>query len=206
MDQQIETGLSILRRGGLVGYPTDTVYGLGSDATNVGGVRRIFAVKNRPATKPLPVLVADIEMLRRVVPTIDDGTLASLSQFMPGALTIVGRAAAWLPKDVTAGSLTVGVRIPDHPLALQLCAGLNQPLIGTSANISGLPSPLNATEAKQQLGNTVDYFIEGICTGGVESTVLDLSPNQPKIIREGAISAEVILTALGQTSQPTNGS
>ena len=196
MRQQIETALLVLRRGGLVAYPTDTVYGLGADAANPEAVRRVFAAKRRSPDLPLPLLAADLDMLRRAAPGVDEDTLARLSVFIPGALTIVARAASWVPSEVTAGGPSVAVRVPGHDLCRALCAALGGPIIGTSANLSGGPTPLTAAEAVRQLGDSVDYVIEGECSGGVESTVLDVTADPPRVLRHGAIAEEALREAL----------
>ena len=200
MDQQIETALSVLRRGGLVAYPTDTVYGLGADATNPEAVRRIFAAKHRPPDLPLPLLVADLAMLRRVAPGAQEVDLDRLSPFIPGALTIVAKAADWVAPEVTGGSPAVAVRVPDHELCCSLCAALGGPIVGTSANLSGEPSPRTADEVKRQLGDSVDYVIDGECLGVIESTIVDLTTHPPRVLREGAIRGVAILKALSQAA------
>ena len=196
MRQQIETALLVLRRGGLVAYPTDTVYGLGADAANPEAVRRVFAAKRRSPDLPLPLLAADLDMLRRAAPGAPEDILARLSAFIPGALTIVAGAAPWVPPEVTAGGPSVAVRVPGHDLCRELCAALGGPIVGTSANLSGGPTPLNAAEAVRQLGDSVDYVIEGECSGGVESTVLDVTADPPRVLRHGAIAEETLRKAL----------
>ena len=195
MRQQIETALLVLRRGGLVAYPTDTVYGLGADAANPEAVRRIFAAKRRPADLPLPLLAADLDMLRRAAPGVSEDILARLSAFIPGALTIVAEAAPWVPPEVTAGGPSVAERVLGHDLCRALCAALGGPIVGTSANLSGGATPLTAAEAVRQLGDSVDYVIEGECSGGVESTVLDVTANPPRVLRHGAITEETLREA-----------
>lgn len=197
MRQQIETALLVLQRGGLVAYPTDTVYGLGADAANPDAVRRVFAAKRRPADLPLPLLAADLDMLHRAAPGAPEDVLARLSAFIPGALTIVAPAAPWVPPEVTAGGPSVAVRVPGHDLCRALCAALGGPIVGTSANLSGGPTPRTADEVVRQLGDSVDYVIEGECSGGVESTVLDLTVDPPNVLRHGAIAEETLRQALG---------
>ena len=196
MRQQIETALLVLRRGGLVAYPTDTVYGLGADAANPEAVRRVFAAKRRSPDLPLPLLAGDLDMLRRAAPGVSEDILARLSAFIPGALTIVAEAAPWVPPEVTAGGPSVAVRVPGHDLCRALCAALGGPIVGTSANLSGGATPLTADEAVRQLGDSVDYVIEGECSGGVESTVLDVTANPPRVLRHGAITEETLREAL----------
>ncbi len=197
MEQQIREALAALRRGGLVAYPTDTVYGLGCDARDPQAVRRVFEVKGRPSGMALPLLVADLEMLERASAGLPAAAYILAARFLPGPLTLVVLKAPWVPEIVTAGQPTVALRIPGHPAPRLLAAGLGAPIVGTSANRSGQPSAVTAGEVRRQLGALVDYVIDGVCSGGVESTIVDLTQRPPRILRAGAIPAERIEEALG---------
>lgn len=198
MQHQLQQAVAILREGGIVAYPTDTVYGLGADAFNEAAVKRIFEVKQRPLDQPLSVLLAEKEDLSQVAATITDTAWQLAESFLPGGLTLVLQKAPKVPQWVTAGGDTVAVRVPDHPLAQLLIRGLGKPLIGTSANLSGLPSAVNAREVKNQLRNTVDFVLDGgICPGGIESTIVDVTGVSVSILRQGAVSREEIACVCG---------
>ena len=189
---QIEQGISILKQGGLVAFPTDTVYGLGAGATLPEAVERVFEVKGRPRNMALPLLLANISQIGDVaqVPPI---AWLLIRNFLPGALTIVLPKSALIPDIVTAGGTTVAIRIPAHPIPIALVEGLGTPVTGTSANVSGQPSPLTAEEVYNQLGDKIDFIIDGgRCPGGTESTVVDVSGGEPVIRREGAISRKAL--------------
>jgi L-threonylcarbamoyladenylate synthase len=190
--------IHILRAGKLVAFPTETVYGLGADATNAQAVRRIFAVKGRPATNPLIVHIADTDVARRYATTWPDVAIRLADAFWPGPLTLV------LPKDksivdeVTAGKNTVGLRVPGHPLALQLLRAFDGPIAAPSANRSNRVSPTTAQHVRDELGDTVDLVLDGgPCSVGIESTVIDLSLEVPVILRPGDVTREQIEAVIG---------
>ena len=168
-------------------YPTDTVYGLGCNGLDGKAVRGVFRVKGRQPDTPVPLLVADLPMLLSVVADLPDIGLALVQRYMPGALTLVLRRAGHIPDEVTAGGATVGVRIPDHPIPQRLAAALGGPIVGTSANLSGHPSARTAAEARGQLGDAVDYVLEGECWGKTESTIIDVTGEAPRVLRKGAL-------------------
>jgi L-threonylcarbamoyladenylate synthase len=202
MEQDIERAVAILQGGGVVAYPTDTVYGLGADAFNEKAVKRIYRIKRRPLAQPLSLLLADKADLTQIAETIPDLAWPLVEKFLPGGLTLIVRKAASVPHLVTAGGDTVAVRIPDHPLALKLIRALGKPLIGTSANLSGSPSATTAEEVHAQLGDEVDFILDGgVCPGGIESTVVDVTGGSPVIIREGAVSREAIGKGCGLFEQ-----
>lgn len=187
-----ERAAQVLRKGGVVVYPTDTLYGLGCDATNPEAVRRVFEIKRRPLSKPLPVAVADIEMMRRYC-ELDEKAERLARALLPGALTLLLRKKK-LPDIVTSGSAKVAVRIPANELALKIITLLDRPLTATSANISGKAPPISAQEAIAQLRG-VDLVIDaGSLAERVPSTIYD--PETGQILREGKISREEIEAAL----------
>lgn len=193
LSKQIEKGITILHQGGIVAYPTDTVYGLGVSMTSRRAVERIYRVKQRPPDMALPLLVADISQIEALAETVSEVARELIRRFLPGALTIVLPASPAVPDIITAGGKTVAVRIPAHPVPLALIKGIGTPLVGTSANISGRPDPLTAVEVHEQLGNEVDLIIDdGEPCPGMVSTIVDATGEVPLILREGAISREEI--------------
>jgi L-threonylcarbamoyladenylate synthase len=194
--QQIEQGVAVLKKGGLVAFPTDTVYGLGARYDDEQAVARIYRLKKRPLDMPLPLLLADTDQIDKVAVNVPPIAWLLAGRFLPGALTLVLPKAAAVPDVVTGGGDTVAVRVPDHPVPLGLIRGVGEPIIGTSANLNGQPSAVSADEVRTQLGDGVDYIIDGgRCPGGRESTVVDVTGQVPKVIREGAVSWQDIMQA-----------
>jgi L-threonylcarbamoyladenylate synthase len=181
----------VLRAGGLVAFPTETVYGLGSCAWDAEATQRVFDVKGRPADNPLIVHVADHDELATVAATVTPLARRLAARFWPGPLTVVVEAAANLPKVTTAGLATVGVRMPAHPAALALLRAAGVPIAAPSANRSGRPSPTTAAHVLHDLGDEVDVVLDGgPCEVGVESTVVDARGHAPVVLREGAVTRE----------------
>ena len=191
IEKQIEKAVAILKNGGLVAYPTDTVYGLGACMTDTAAVDRIFQVKGRPKGMALPVLLADRKQIEEIVTSVPPAARRLIDAFFPGALTIILTKSNVVPEIITGGGRTVAFRIPNHPVPLALIKGLGKPIVGTSANLSGQPSALTAAEVQTQIGDKIDMVIDGgRCPGGIESTVVDLSGEKPVVRRQGAISIE----------------
>ena len=187
----------VVRGGGLVVYPTDTLYGLGADPFNERAVSRAYEAKRRES-KPMPVLVSSREVVEEVAVVVDEA-VRLMDAFWPGPLTIVLPRRPRLPRAVTAGADSVGVRMPRHSLALSLIESCGGVLIGTSANISGMPPPRTVEEALSQLGDSVDLAIDaGPAPIGAPSTVIDLSGERPRLVREGAIRLEEVERVLGR--------
>jgi L-threonylcarbamoyladenylate synthase len=198
MTPEISEAAATLRAGGLVAFPTETVYGLGADATSEAAVRRIFAAKGRPATNPLIVHVADLEAARRYTTGWGDAAQTLAAAWWPGPLTLVLPKSPDIPDLVTAGRGTVGVRVPDHPLALELLRAFGGPVAAPSANRSNHVSPTTAQHVRDELGDAVDLVLDGgPCTVGIESTVLDLSRDRPRILRPGAVTRRQIEFIVG---------
>jgi len=198
IEKQIERGVSLLRQGGLVAYPTDTVYGLGACASLPQAVERIYAVKERPRNMPLPLLLADVSQITEVAESVPPIAWRLIDRFFPGALTLVLPKSSSVLDIITGGGATVAVRIPAHPVPIALIEGLGTPIVGTSANLSGKPSPLTAEEVYSQLGDRVDLIIDGgRCPEGKESTVVDVTGKIPVVLREGAISREELKQVCG---------
>ena len=190
IQEQVEEGISILKRGGIIAFPTDTVYGLGACASNHQAVERIYAVKGRPQNIALPLLLANTSQIGEVAGTMPEVAWLLVRHFLPGALTLVLPKADSLPDIVTGGGMTIAIRIPAHPIPIALADGLGAPIIGTSANLSGKPSALTADEVCSQFGDRIDLVIDGGCQGGRESTIVDVTRETPVILREGAIAGK----------------
>lgn len=179
--------LDVLKRGGLVAFPTDTVYGVGALAFDGKTVESIYAAKNRPVEKAIPVLIGDAGDMDKVGMEIPEIAYRLASRFWPGPLTVVVPKKPTLPEAISA-TATVGLRVPDHAVALALLRAAG-PMAVTSANISGQPSPSTAEAVYTQLGGRIDLIIDGgTAPGGVPSTVVDCSGNELEILREGPIS------------------
>lgn len=188
---------ALLREGGIVAFPTETVYGLGANALDAAAVARVFEAKRRPSFDPLIVHIADEESLERVAARVPDVARRLMERFWPGALTIVLPRAAEIPRLVTAGLETVAVRMPSHPVAQALLRAAGTPLAAPSANAFGSLSPTRAAHVLESLGERVDLILDGGPTQlGVESTVLRLSP-RPALLRPGAVPVEAIEEAIG---------
>jgi len=189
--KNILTASRIVRKGGLVVYPTETVYGLGCDPLNIEAVKRIFKVKGE-RRKPLPILASSIKNVEKIASMSQEGEKIA-SKFWPGPLTLVFPKKLVLPDIVTCNLDSVGVRIPRHDVALQLISLSDGLLIGTSANRTGEKPPRTVQEATQQLKEKVDLVLDGgPTTLGRPSTVADLTSKKPRILREGPISFKEI--------------
>jgi L-threonylcarbamoyladenylate synthase len=194
----IDDAVSVLRAGGLLGFPTETVYGLGADATNPQAVAKIFAAKGRAATNPLIVHVADRGSAPRYAAAWPAAAEKLAERFWPGALSIVVPKSEVIAPAVTAGRMTVGLRAPDHPLALELLRSFGGAVAAPSANKSNRVSPTTAQHVRDELGDAVDLILDGgRCRVGIESTVLDLSGATPTILRPGGVSREQIEVVIG---------
>jgi L-threonylcarbamoyladenylate synthase len=188
--QVIHRAQRLLRSGGVVAFPTDTVYGLGAHAFQHEGVAALYAAKNRPTSKAIPILVAQIEDMARVARRVPAVAWQLAEQFWPGGLTLVLPRAEKVPSVVTAGGDTVAIRCPDHSVPLALMNAMGAPLAATSANLSGQASPTTARQVVTQLGGRIPLIIDGgECPGGVASSVVDLSVSPPRLLRAGAIAA-----------------
>ena len=189
----IARAAAILRSGGLVAFPTETVYGLGAHALDPDAVRRIFAAKGRPAEDPLIVHVHSVEALGALATAVPPVAAALASRFWPGPLTMVVRRSSVVPGEVTAGLDTVAIRVPAHPIAHALISTAAIPVAAPSANLFSRPSPTRAEHVLQDLDGRIDLLIDGGPTYvGVESTVIDLTGSVPTILRPGAVTLEMI--------------
>ena len=203
----IRKAARILRSGGLVAFPTETVYGLGADATNPAAIQRIYQAKGRPPTNPLIVHCDTVERIQRdCVTAWPDEAQKLADAFWPGPLTLILPKSSHIPEIATAGLACVGVRIPEPPVARALIAQAGCPVAAPSANRSNRISPTLARHVADDLGDRVEMIIDaGPCRAGVESTVLDLSGQSPKVLRPGPITAEQIAAVLGRPVQSAEG-
>lgn len=196
-DDEIERAARILREGGLVVFPTETVYGLGADASNAAAVRKIFAAKGRPADHPVIVHVADASELKHWAADVPRTAWLLAEKFWPGPLTMVFKRASRVSHLVTGGQDTVGLRVPSHPVAQRLLRAFGGGIAAPSANRFGRLSPTTADHVREELGDTVDCVLDGgPCEVGIESTIVDLTRETPAILRPGHIGAGQISEAL----------
>lgn len=198
--EQIAEAVRRLREGGLVAFPTETVYGLGADALNAEAVELVYELKGRPAGNPLIVHVSGPEMARRVVGVWPDSAQRLAEAFWPGPLSLVLPKGEGVPERVTAGGATVAVRCPDHPLTLALIETFGGPLVGPSANRSGMISPTDAAHVRASFSDTEVMLLDGgPCPRGIESTVLRLEGDgycEATVLRPGVVGAEAIAAVL----------
>ena len=186
----------LIKRGELVAFPTETVYGLGADGLNVEACRKIFSAKGRPSDKPLSLHVANLEMVERVA-KISAAAEKLFAAFCPGALTIILPKNKIVPDFVTGGRSSVGIRFPANDVALSLIKFAGVPIAAPSANLSGKTPPKTAQEVFENLSGRVEIILDGgQCAFGISSTIIDLTTAEPKILRHGAIPAEKILQLL----------
>jgi len=189
----IQKARAMIAAGKLVIFPTDTVYGLATDPYNEEAVMRLIEAKRRDEAKGFPILVANLELAKKLV-KFSAKALSIASKYWPGALTLVLPLKKAMPSIVTGDRQTLGIRVPDHPIARQLA---EIPIIGTSANISGRDSPVSVEDAINQLGDLVDLVLDsGPSKEGIASTIMDLSTKNPRIIREGTIKRDQLLPYL----------
>lgn len=194
----VQQAVTVLRRGGLVAFPTETVYGLGADARNPEAVARIFSAKGRPADHPLIVHLANASQLTEWAQDIPRAAWQLAEAFWPGPLTLVLPRAPGVLDSVTGGLDTVAVRVPDHPLALALLDTFAGGVAAPSANRYGCVSPTSAEHVREELGDAVDLILDGgPCSVGIESTIVDLSSTRVRILRPGAITERAVRRVLG---------
>ena len=189
----IASAAECIKRGGLVAVPTETVYGLSADAFNETAVRRIYEVKGRPEEKPINLLVRSMADVEKVCVNIPEEAYKMAEAFWPGPLTMILKKNPRVPDIVTAGLSTVGVRAPDHALTLSLIKQCGVPLATPSANFSGMASACTVKEVLDYFDGNIEFVIDGgECRIGVASTIVDLSTDKPKILRQGGLAREEI--------------
>lgn len=199
--EELEEACNILRNGGLVAFPTETVYGLGGDALNPGAASDIYKAKGRPSDNPLIVHIADMEGLYSVAENIPDIALKLASAFWPGPLTMIFQKKDIVPFSTTGGLGTVAVRMPSHPVAMELIRRSGVYIAAPSANISGRPSPTKAGHVIEDLNGRIDMVIDGGSTViGIESSIVDLSTGSAVILRPGYITKDMLEEVAGMVS------
>jgi len=195
----VERAVQVLRRDGIIVYPTDTVYGLGGDAFSDDAVLRVYEAKGRPLGKPISVAVSDAEMLCAIA-CADDSALGLVGRFLPGPVTVVLEARSCISPLLTGGTGRIGIRIPAHPLALRIIQGFDSPITATSANISGEKDPASPEEVRVPY----DLLVDGGNLPGLPSTVVDLV--ERRILRRGALAEEVEMYLMDQAEGRVKGS
>lgn len=203
--ENIARAASVIKTGGVVAFPTETVYGLGADAKNPGAIRRIFEIKGRPSTNPLIIHIPDPQYLNLAVELPERGLMRDnfekLRRFWPGPLSLVLPKRGDIPLEATAGRYTAAVRVPAHPVALSLIQASDCAVAAPSANRSDYISPTTAQHVAEDLGDKVDLILDGgPCPGGLESTVLSLIEDPPLILRPGLVTRETLESVLGKVA------
>ncbi len=204
-DANVARAIEVLKAGGLVAFPTDTVYGLAVLPWDMDAVARLYEAKQRPSDRPIPLLLSDTGQLGRVVtlpPRFRRQFRRLIARFWPGGLTLVLPKAEIVPAAVSAGP-TVAVRVPDLPLARDLIQDAGGVLAVTSANLSGQPNPITAQEVEEQLGDRIDLILDGgPCRGGVPSSILDCTVFPPSLLRHGAVRKAALRAVIGSIKIP----
>ncbi len=189
----INRAVEILRSGGVIAYPTETLYGLAADVGNEKAIERIFAIKGRDFNNPIPLIIGNEESLSSLVSEIPKGTMDLMKTFWPGPLTLIFNASESVSEKLTAGTGKIGIRLSSHEIARSLAAGIHGAITATSANISGEAGISSSKEVLDILGDRIDAIIDGgITPGGPGSTVLDVTCDPPVVLREGNIPSSAI--------------
>jgi L-threonylcarbamoyladenylate synthase len=192
----IDTAVRILNRGGVIAFPTGSLYGLGADALNIDAVERVFTIKRRPPDKPLLILVPDRAVVFDLAAEVPPVAKSLMDRFWPGRVTIVFKALPALPVNLTAGTGRIGIRLPGHPIAKALVSAFGRPMTGTSANLSGQGGCHRIDELNAMLIDQLDLVLDaGSLQDGIGSTVVDITGAEPVVIREGVVSKQAILAA-----------
>jgi L-threonylcarbamoyladenylate synthase len=186
--ETIKEGIILLKKGKPISFPTDTVYALGAPVNDAACVRKVYEIKQRPLNMAFPVLIAELKDIGLLALEIPEIARVLIKEFWPGALTLIFKKTRFVPDIVTARSPTVAVRMSAHPVAMEIIKGAGVPLVGTSANVHGKPSPVTAGEVMSQIGDKVELILDaGRTPGGIESTIVDVSTGKPRILRQGAV-------------------
>jgi L-threonylcarbamoyladenylate synthase len=198
----IKETATIIRQGGVVVFPTRCLYGLGADAMNPAAVERVIEIKRRPEGNPILVLIDSKNQLRSLVGKIPPAAGAIIKAFWPGRVTLVFDARDTLPDLLTARTGKIGVRLPGHPVAAAMLRQINGPITGTSANLSGRPACTRLADLDSRITDRVDLLLDaGTLQGGVGSTVVDVTADPPRILREGQVSADKIRRVLASLAR-----
>ena len=193
----IREAADVIKKGGIVLFPTRCLYGLGADAFNVDAVNRIFKIKRRPVNKPISVLIKNIKVVEEFVQYVPPYASKIMDNFWPGKVTIIFEAKAALPVNLTAGTGKIGIRVPEHTVPSALVNMIDNPITGTSANLSGSPGCSMLSDLEPLIADKIDLILDaGRLKGGAGSTVVDVTGDVPKILREGAVPAKDIFAIL----------
>ncbi len=194
---EIADAAEIIRKGGVVCFPTSCLYGLAADAFNPAAIQKVFKIKKRPEHKPLLILVKNKTELVKLVESVPPVAEIIMNKFWPGQITIIFNAKSSLPDTLTAGTRKIGIRIPDHPAASALVNALDNPITGTSANLSSTKGYDRIKNMDKKFTKAIDFILDaGRLAGGIGSTVIDVTVNPPRILRQGAIPSKKILSVL----------
>lgn len=197
--EEIKQAAEIIKDGGLVAFPTETVYGLGADALNAEAVGKVYAAKGRPSDNPMIVHISSKDDVLKLTPKITEDMQKLMDAFWPGPLTMVVPALDVIPKVTTGGLDTVGIRMPSEPAAAELISASETPIAAPSANLSGKPSPTSYKHVTDDLDGRIDGIIAGgDCEAGIESTVVDMTEDVPSVLRPGIITAKQLSEVLGK--------
>ena len=198
--QKLRYPAGIIKNGGIVVFPTETVYGIGTNGLDKDAVKRLYNIKKRPLNKPISLLVSDFEMIEKVVKDISELEYKIMKKFFPGPLTIILNKKDIVPDIVTSGGSTVGIRMPDEEITRKLIEYAGVPIAAPSANISGKPSEIDVQDIIKEFGDKVDYYIDGGKSKiGIGSTIVKVENNTIKILREGSISKKEIEDLINDT-------
>jgi len=198
-DEILNEAAGIIRKGGLVAFPTETVYGLGADGLNADACKNIYIAKGRPSDNPLILHISDYDQLDMIVKEVPDKAKKLMDSFWPGPLTIIFKKLECVPDSVTGGLDTVAVRFPSNILANRLIALAGTPVAAPSANSSGKPSPTRASHVEADLKGKIDMIIDGgSCDVGVESTIVDITGERPCLLRPGGVTVEMLKRVVGE--------
>ncbi len=196
MDLRIKSAIDCLKSGGVIAIPTDTVYGIGVDPFNVDAVQKLYTLKGRPEDKPIPLVLSSVEDVEQVAQNLPGFFFHLTEKFWPGGLTIIVQSKNLLPQ-LTAGGTTVGLRIPNQPLLLEVLQAFGGPIAITSANLSGQPAATSPQEFGTELSSKIDFIVDdGQTPGPIPSTVYDISVSPPQVRREGVIPSETLAKEL----------
>ena len=192
-DKKLQEVANIIRQGGIVVFPTETVYGIGTNGLDSKAISKVYHVKQRPLNKPISLLVSSLEMVKAVTENISDIEYKLMEEFFPGPLTIILKKNKLVPNNLTNNTDTVGIRLPDNIIARKLIEYANVPIATPSANISGRSSGTNIQDIIKDFGDKVDYYIDGGPSKlGIGSTIVKIDGDKPVILRHGSISEEEI--------------
>ena len=195
----LKKAVEILKKGEVIALPTDTFYALGADGLNPEAIKKVYEIKGRDYKKPILLLISDRELLSSLVSEIPSVAEKLISYFWPGPLTIIFKASAEIPLVLMGEGDKIGIRIPDNRVIREISRLLRGPITGTSANLSGKPSPISAKEIISSIGEKVDLILDGgDAPGGKESTIIDVTTIPPRLIRRGKISVEEIEKVIGE--------